>query len=150
MDNINAKSISFCMTISIYKGQFIKVIGPQQNCWSCDHMINFQFMKKICLYFCLGQMILVGIESTIRISLLEALPGEGSHVARLNFKMSHVSVYKCLSLIVGFFRHCHNLATGGCLLSRFHFSRAVASFWATSLVGIYPGRASYQCRFSGL
>lgn len=28
MDNINAKSISFCMTISIYKGQFIKVIGP--------------------------------------------------------------------------------------------------------------------------
>ena len=75
MDNINAKSISFCMTISIYKGQLIKVIGPQQNCWSCDHMINFQFMKKICLYCCLGQMILVGIESTIRISLLEALPG---------------------------------------------------------------------------
>ena len=65
-------------------------------------MMNFQFMKKICLYFCLGQMILVGIESTIRISLLEALPGEGSHVARLNFKTSHVSVYKCLSLIVGF------------------------------------------------
>ena len=26
----------------------------------------------------------------------------GSHVARLNFKTSHVSVYKCLSLIVGF------------------------------------------------
>ena len=102
MDNINAKSISFCMTISIYKGQFIKVIGPQQNCWSCDHMMNFQFMKKICLYFCLGQMILVGIESTIRISLLEVMPEEGSHVAHLNFKTSHVSVYKCLSLIVGF------------------------------------------------
>ena len=47
-------------------------------------------------------MILVGIESTIRISLLEVMPGEGSHVARLNFKTSHVSVYKCLSLIVGF------------------------------------------------
>lgn len=28
MDNIDAKSISFCMTISIHKGQFIKVIGP--------------------------------------------------------------------------------------------------------------------------
>ena len=26
----------------------------------------------------------------------------GSHVARLNFKMSRVGVYKCLSLIVGF------------------------------------------------
>ena len=40
----------------------------------------------------------------------------GSHVARLNFKTSHVGVYKCLSLIVG-------LAEGGCLLSRFHFTR---------------------------
>ena len=28
--------------------------------------------------------------------------GEGSHVARLNFKTSRVGVYKCLSLIVGF------------------------------------------------
>ena len=28
--------------------------------------------------------------------------GGGPHVARLNFKMSHVCVYKCLSLIVGF------------------------------------------------
>ena len=26
----------------------------------------------------------------------------GSHVFRLNFKTSHVGVYKCLSLIVGF------------------------------------------------
>ena len=46
----------------------------------------------------------------------EALPGGGgrrSHVTRLNFKTSRVGVYKCLSLIVG----------GGCLLSRFHFTR---------------------------
>ena len=28
--------------------------------------------------------------------------GGGSHVAHLNFKMSRVGVYKCLSLIVGF------------------------------------------------
>ena len=32
----------------------------------------------------------------------EALPVRGSHVACLNFKTSCVSVYKCLSLIVGF------------------------------------------------
>ena len=65
----------------------------------------------------------------------------GSHVARLNFKTSLVSVYKCLSLIVGFdvtveicpreVVSCHDF-----------ISRAVATFWAMLLVGIYPGRAS--------
>ena len=35
-------------------------------------------------------------------STLRPYQGAGSHVARLNFKMSHVGVYKCLSLIVGF------------------------------------------------
>ena len=73
-------------------------------------------------------------------------------------------------------RHCHNLAEGGCLLSRFHFTccryflgyvacrnlpivtvtiwprevvscrdfilLAVATFWAMSLVGIYPSSLS--------
>ena len=34
-------------------------------------------------------------------SCLEALPGRGSHVTRLNFKTSCVGVYKCLSIIVG-------------------------------------------------
>ena len=38
----------------------------------------------------------------IRAVTKEALPGGGSHVARLNFKTSRVGVYKCLSLIVGF------------------------------------------------
>ena len=49
----------------------------------------------------------------------------GSHVTRLNFKMSRVGVYNCLSLIVDcrLCHHCHNLAEGGCLLSRFHFMR---------------------------
>ena len=38
-------------------------------------------------------------------------------------------------------RHCRNLAKGGCLLSRFHFTRC-HYFWAVSLVAIYPGRPS--------
>ena len=73
-------------------------------------------------------------------------PGRGpargrSHVARLNFKTSRVGVYKCLSLIVGF-------AVTVAILLREVVSccnfilRAVATFWAASLVGIYPGRAS--------
>ena len=67
----------------------------------------------------------------------------GVHVACLNFKTSHVSVYKCLSLIVGFaitvaiwlreVVSCHDFIL-----------RAVATFWAMSLVGIYPGRASFN------
>ena len=68
----------------------------------------------------------------------EALPGGASHFTRLNFKTSRVSGYKCLSLIVGFavtvaiwpreFVSCRNFIL-----------RAVATFWAMSLVGIYPG-----------
>ena len=65
----------------------------------------------------------------------------GSHVARLNFKTSRVGVYKCFLLIVGFavtvtiwprkVVSCHDFTL-----------RAVATFWAMLLVGIYPGRAS--------
>ena len=49
-------------------------------------------------------MILVGIESTFKNKLIRdpARGGGGSHVAGLNFQKSRVSVYKCLSLIVGF------------------------------------------------
>ena len=74
----------------------------------------------------------------------EALPegggggvGEGgTHVARLRFKMSRVGLYKCLSLIVGF-------AVTVAVWPREVVSLpAVATFWAMSLVGIYPGRAS--------
>ena len=67
--------------------------------------------------------------------------GGGSHVARLNFKTSHGGVYKCLSLIVGF-------AVTVAILRREVVSchdfilHAVATFWAMSLIGIYPGRAS--------
>ena len=69
-------------------------------------------------------------------SYIEAIPR--SHVARLNFKTSCVGVYKCLSLIVGFAitvviwpREVVNFIL-----------RAVATFWAMSLVGINPGRVS--------
>ena len=66
----------------------------------------------------------------------------GSHVARLNFKTSRVGVYiKCLSLIVGF---AVIVATWPreVVSCRDFILRAVATFWAMSLVGIYPGRAS--------
>ena len=67
--------------------------------------------------------------------------GPSPPVARRNCKASHVGVYKCLSLIVGFavtvaiwqreVVSCHDFIL-----------RAVATFWAISLVGIYPGGAS--------
>ena len=65
----------------------------------------------------------------------------GFHVARLNFKMSRVGVYKCMSLIVSF------AVTVAIWLREIVSCRdfillAVATFWAMSLVGIYPGRAS--------
>ena len=82
------------------------------------------------------------MSGTIGIFISEALPGGGGgHVAHLNFKTTCVGVYKCLSLIVGFavtvpiwlreVVSCHDF-----------ISPAVATFWAMSLVGIYPGRAS--------
>ena len=39
-------------------------------------------------------------------------------------------------------RHCRNLAAGGFVSCCDFVLRAVATFWALSLVGIYPGRAS--------
>ena len=76
-------------------------------------------------------------------NIREALPGGGgrSYVARLNFKMSRVSVYKCLSLIVGF---AVTLAIWPreVVSCRDFILHAVATFWAMSLVGVYPGRAS--------
>ena len=83
------------------------------------------------------------MSGTIGIFISEALPGAegGCHVARLNFKTSCVGVYKCLSFTVGFavtvaiwpreVVSCHDFIL-----------RAVATFWALSHVGIYPGRAS--------
>ena len=69
--------------------------------------------------------------------------GGGSHVARLNFKTSRVSVYKCLSLIVGF-AITVAIWPRDVVSCRNFILRAVATFWAMSLVGIYPGRASFN------
>ena len=72
----------------------------------------------------------------------EALPGgQGSHVTRLNFKMSCVGVYKCLLLIVSF-AVTVAIWPREVVSCRDFILRAVATFWAMSLVGIYPGRAS--------
>ena len=71
--------------------------------------------------------------------------GGGSDVARLNFKTSRVGVYKCLSLIVGFAVTVtiwpREVVASAC---RNFILRAVATFWAMSLVRIYPGRASLR------
>ena len=82
------------------------------------------------------------------LSFNEALQegGGGTHVARLNFKTSRVGVYKCLSLIVGFvvIVAIWPREVVSCGDSTLH---AVATFWAMSLVGIYPGRASSRVKF---
>ena len=73
--------------------------------------------------------------------------GEGGvHVSHLNFKMSRVSVYKCLSLIVGF-------AVSVTIWPREVVSCRISFYalsWAMSLVGIYPGRASREYSPSGV
>ena len=72
--------------------------------------------------------------------------GGGDHVARLNFKTSRVGVYKCLSLIVGF-AVTVAIWPREVVSCRDFILRAVATFWAMSLVGIYPGRASSRVKF---
>ena len=67
-------------------------------------------------------------------------PG-GSHVAHLNFKTSHVGVYKCLSLIVSF-AVTVAIWPREVVSCRDFVLPTVATFWAMWLVGIYPGRAS--------
>ena len=63
------------------------------------------------------------------------------HVAHLNFKTSRVGVYKCLLLIVGF-AVTVAIWPREVVSCRDFILRAVATFWAMSLVGIFPGRAS--------
>ena len=64
-------------------------------------------------------------------------------MARLNFKTSHVGVYKCLLLIV-VFAVTVAIWPREVVSCRDFILRAVTTFWAMSLVGIYPGRASYK------
>ena len=69
--------------------------------------------------------------------------GGSSNVARLNFKTSRAGVHKCLSRIVGFAVSVAIWRRE--VVSRRDFIlRAVATIWAMSLVGIYPGRASVR------
>ena len=65
----------------------------------------------------------------------------GSHVARLNFKTSRFGVYKRLSLIVGF-AVTVAIWPREVVSGRDFILCAVTTFWAMSLVEIYPGRAS--------
>ena len=67
--------------------------------------------------------------------------GRGSHVTCLNFKTFRVSVYKCLSLIVGF-AITVAIWPREVVSCRNFILRSVATFWAMSLVRIYPGSAS--------
>ena len=57
---------------------------------------------------------------------------------RLSFKTSRVGVYKCLSLIVGFAATVA-IWSREVVCCRDFILRAVATFWAMSLVGIYGG-----------
>ena len=65
----------------------------------------------------------------------------GSHVARLNFKMSRFGVYKRFSLIVSFAVPV-TIWPREVVSGRNFILRAVTTFWAMLLVEIYPGRAS--------
>ena len=86
---------------------------------------------------------------TPRYILLEALSkwgGGGVPCCRLNFKTFPVGVYKCLSLIVGFVVTV-TIWPREVVSCRDFILLAVATFWAMSLVGIYPGRASSLATF---
>ena len=56
-----------------------------------------------------------------------------------------VGVYKCLSLIAGV-AVTVAIWLGEVVSCRDFILRAAATFWAMSLVGIYPGRVSYPIR----
>ena len=78
------------------------------------------------------------------LSWFEALPGVGwggGPMSPIWILKRHVGVYKCFSLIVGF---GITIATWPreVVSCRDFILRAVATFWAMSLVRIYPGRAS--------
>ena len=87
-----------------------------------------------------------GCAFSSQVNFFYSLGGGGTHVARLNFKTSRVGAYKCLSLIVGLvvIVAIWPREVVSCGDSTLH---AVATFWARSLVGIYPRRASSRVKF---
>ena len=64
-----------------------------------------------------------------------------SKESRLGTRQSRVGVYKCLLLIVGF-SVTVAIWPREVVSCRDFILRTVATLWATSLVRIYPGRAS--------
>ena len=88
-----------------------------------------------------GPKYIIPLALKFRIPLVLRPCQGGSHVARLNFKMSSVGVYKCLSLIFGFAVTVAIWPREVVPCCNFTL-RTVATIWAMSLVGIYPGRAS--------
>ena len=84
----------------------------------------------------------LGYQGLQQTYIIEAVPGGGVHVAPLNFKTSCVGVYKiCLSLIVSF-SITVAIWSGEVVSCRDFILSVLATFWAMSLVRIYPGRAS--------
>ena len=79
----------------------------------------------------------------VRVRVRVGAGGGGSNVARLNFKTSRAGVHKCLSRIVGFAVSVA-IWRREVVSHRDFILRAVATIWAMSLVGIYPGRASVR------
>ena len=71
----------------------------------------------------------------------EALPGGGPMSPVWILKRPRVSVYKCLSVSVGF-AVTVTIWPREVVSCRDFILSPVATFWAMSLVGIYPGRAS--------
>ena len=108
--------------------------------YECSNFI-LQWKALLCrLYYTYSTFFQLPYKLFIPIS--KALPGGGgSYGARLNFKTFRVNVYKCLSLIVGF-AITVTIWPREVVSCRNFILRTVATFWAMSLVGIYPGRAS--------
>ena len=119
--------------------------------WNCTHFRQptDEQLRHVDIYFLVTKIIcslstlnsITGGQKDFSANF-EALPGGGgSHVARLNFKMSRAGVYKCLLLIVGF-AVTVAIWPREVVSCRNFILRSVATFSAMSLVGIYPGRAS--------
>ena len=82
----------------------------------------------------------VGVGSS-GLAVVRLCQGGGSHDTRLNFKTPCVGVYKCLSLIVSF-AVTVTVWLREVVSCRDFILHTVATFWAMSLVEIYPSRAS--------
>ena len=77
------------IALLVFKIATLAIVFGRKNCWTQKVYLTITLSKiqqDVYHLFCLDFK-------------YEALPGRGSHVARLNFKMSCVSVYKCFMLL---------------------------------------------------